>query len=148
MRTHDKSSSHTLILAYRLKECVFAGFILHSPNRHTKIPEGSSNDGSQSTSPWLLGRLCNFGRSETVQVLLQSWRKREREMCVCKEKRCMRRVAEGIILMSLPVHLSENMKPGSEYYSAVWQRKRQIGCVRKQKKILPNHSTILYDSTP
>lgn len=46
-------------------------------------------------------------------------REREREMCVCKEKRCMRRVAEGIILMSLPLHLSENMKPGSEYYSAV-----------------------------
>lgn len=44
---------------------------------------------------------------------LESEREREREMCICKEEHCMRWVAEGIILMSLPVPLSENMKPGS-----------------------------------
>lgn len=46
-------------------------------------------------------------------------KEREREMCICKEERCMRQVAKSIILMSLPVPLSENMKPGREYHSAV-----------------------------
>lgn len=58
----------------------------------------------------------------------------------------MRWVAEGIILMSLPVPLSENMKPGSEYQCCLTQRERQIGCVRHKKQQLPNQC--LYVGTP
>ncbi|KAL1247713.1 hypothetical protein QQF64_023089 [Cirrhinus molitorella] len=81
MRTRDKSSSHTPTLVYRLKECVFAGFIHHSPNRHTEIPEGSSNDGSQSTPLPDSLEGCAILAGVTVQVLLQSWREREKEKC-------------------------------------------------------------------
>lgn len=106
-------------LPYRSKKSSVSALVSYTPTDTLKFLKNLPMMAPDVPLTWLLGRLCNFGRSDSSSALADL----VRELCTYKEEQRMRWVAKGGAPCALLVPRSDSMKPGECVISAFWDKR-------------------------